>query len=306
LKLEDIDLLKLADIAKTAALEAGQYIENVPRNDLSITHKSQGGTSLSSQVVTDVDYKSQEIILKYILLTCEKWDLALLTEESQDDKSRFQKEFFWCIDPLDGTLPFTEGRSGYCVSIALVSKEGVPVVGVIYDPNRDILYQGIKGTGVSRNGVPWKGNRTLNSKLTLTYDRSFLDYPNYSTIIESLTKLSKDFGLEGLDAYQYGGAALNAIALLESPPALYFKYPTDQKGGGSLWDFAASACILKEADAYVRNFNGGPLDLNRSDSTFMNHEGILFASSEDLAEQVRRISRISRRGDSKLSKGKQV
>ena len=50
------------------------------------------------------------------------YDLALLTEESEDDRSCFEKDYFWCIDPLDGTLPFTRNEAGYSVSIGLVAE----------------------------------------------------------------------------------------------------------------------------------------------------------------------------------------
>ena len=54
----------------------------------------------------------------------QKYDFGILTEETPDNGSRLVKDYFWCVDPLDGTLPFTEGTPGYSVSIALVSKSG--------------------------------------------------------------------------------------------------------------------------------------------------------------------------------------
>ena len=57
----------------------------------------------------------------------ERYDLALLTEELEDDGSRHVKDYFWCIDPIDGTLPFTQKKPGYGVSIALVARDGASV-----------------------------------------------------------------------------------------------------------------------------------------------------------------------------------
>jgi hypothetical protein len=45
--------------------------------------------------------------------------------------------------------------------------------------------------------------------------------------------------------------------------------------------------LCAEAGAVASDFFGDPLDLNRADSTFMNHRGILFASDSELASQIR-------------------
>ena len=71
---------------------------------------------------------------------------------------------------------------------------------------------------------------------------------------------------------------MNALWCLENPPAKYFKRPKTKKGGGSLWDFAATSLILNEAGAIATDYYGAPLELNRKDSTYLNHKGILFAS----------------------------
>jgi fructose-1,6-bisphosphatase/inositol monophosphatase family enzyme len=46
---------------------------------------------------------------------------------------------------------------------------------------------------------------------------------------------------------------------------------------GSIWDFAATACIYQELGLLATNFEGGRLELNRREGTFMNHEGIFYA-----------------------------
>ena len=58
-------------------------------------------------------------------------------------------------------------------------------------------------------------------------------------------------------------------------------------GGGSLWDFAATACLFHETGGVATDMQGGPLDLNRADSSFMNHRGVLFATDEALARRIR-------------------
>ena len=76
----------------------------------------------------------------------------------------------------------------------------------------------------------------------------------------------------------------NACQVLDYAAACYIKLPRFEDGGGSIWDFAATACIASEAGAWASNIHGDLLDLNRRDSTFMNHQGVVFASSEQIGE----------------------
>ncbi|MEZ4955041.1 MAG: hypothetical protein R2825_15855 [Saprospiraceae bacterium] len=75
-----------------------------------------------------------------------------------------------------------------------------------------------------------------------------------------------------------GGAVLNAIRYWKMGPACMFKLPKKENGGGSIWDFAATACLYQELGLPATNFAGGKLDLNRKDSTFMNHEGVFYGN----------------------------
>lgn len=244
------DLFLLGEIAIKAAKKAGGMIAEHAGYDI-VFEKKEIGESLAAQVVTKVDLMSQEIILKHIEPTCKKYDFGLLAEESEDDLSRLEKDYFWCIDPIDGTLPFIESREGYAVSIALVSHAGVPCIGVIYDPLKKILYHAIKGVGAFRNEKVW-GWKSEEHEFYETIDR--------------------------------GGAVMNACWVLENTPACFYKNPKSQNGGGCLWDYAATACLFETLGAWVSDIYGKPLELNRKDSTYMNHKGVLYASSRGVAK----------------------
>ena len=119
IKLDKLTWQNLCDIAIDAATQAGAIIQRNFHCNVA-TQNKDSGSSIASQIVTHIDFMSQELILQLIHPTCEKYNIGLLTEESEDDLSRFRKDYFWCIDPLDGTLPFVEKRPGYSVSIAIV------------------------------------------------------------------------------------------------------------------------------------------------------------------------------------------
>ncbi|MFK8009989.1 MAG: 3'(2'),5'-bisphosphate nucleotidase CysQ [Saprospiraceae bacterium] len=271
-----MDLVQLNSIAIKAALSAGKIIQEYMNEDV-LVEKKKGGASFASQVVTAVDKKCETAILAHLLSTCDEFGIALLSEETVDDGSRFEKDFFWCIDPMDGTLAFINKRPGFSVSIALIGKDGTPYIGVVFDPSRDTLYHAIKDRGAFKNRKPWKIKQT-NSYLTYVTDRKLEDTPRVVEIKILLNEKVEQLNLNGVKEIAGAGAVLNSIFVLENGPACMLKFPKKEKGGGSIWDFAATACIYKELGLPATNFAGGRLDLNRKDSTFMNHEGISYAN----------------------------
>ncbi|NQZ58124.1 MAG: hypothetical protein HRT88_11760 [Lentisphaeraceae bacterium] len=191
MKLSDNDLLLLSHSAISAALQAGKLIADYSKRDFSIEKKT-GGESEASQVVTEVDRLSQDLILKILMPTCDMYDLGMLAEESVDDGTRLEKDYFWCIDPLDGTLPFVEKSPGYSAVISLIDRSGVPQIGVIYDPLKQNLYHAIKGQGAFLNGNTWEMPSPKNDGIfTFISDRSFSKHPLFSATMTELEILGK-------------------------------------------------------------------------------------------------------------------
>lgn len=287
MRLSGTELTELADLAIDAATAAGEMIARSRPKE--IEHKSSSG-SLASQVVTEVDRRSEAIILETLKPTLERFELGLLTEEQPDDGGRFSADYFWCIDPIDGTLPFIEGTAGYAVSIALVCRDGTPTIGVVYDPDGETLVHAIAGVGGFKNGRPWDQPSCTQSELSLFTDRSFLSSEGRDQITTGLEQIARDMGLTGLHVDASSGAVMNACKVLANPLACYVKLPKTN-GGGSLWDYAGTACIFNEAGAVATDIYGERFDLNRADSTLMCHRGILFATNETLAQRIRALFR---------------
>ncbi|MET0430488.1 MAG: 3'(2'),5'-bisphosphate nucleotidase CysQ [Microvirga sp.] len=79
-------------------------------------------------------------------------EAAWLSEETTDDPVRLDRRFVWVVDPIDGTRSFAAGQSEWCVAIALLS-DGDPILGILYAPALDLLYEaGIEG-GSTLNGA---------------------------------------------------------------------------------------------------------------------------------------------------------
>lgn len=287
MNLTDQDLRILAQCAIGAALQAGKALKNYRPKNLKINKKKQA-TTLAGAVVTEADLKSQEIIVSALHATMATYDLALLSEEAPDDKSRFEKDYFWCIDPIDGTLPFTEGMDGYAVSIALVSKGGQSVIGVVYNPPSDRLWHAVLGQGAFENGVRMSLDKDDYDHSNIQYfvDRSFLDDRRFSETVRLLNTNASISPNPTVSIDHIGGAVMQAITALNYSLGCYFKFPKQGNSGGSIWDYAATSCLYHELSLYSTDIYGNAMDLNRAESTFMNHKGILFATNEDICKRV--------------------
>ena len=278
MSLSKSDLSHLLEVAKSAATAAGEYIQSQFDSE-HLQQRKLGGDSAASQVVTEVDFNAQEIILDQLKDSIEANDFGLLSEELKDDQSRLQKEYFWCIDPLDGTLPYSEHRTGYAVSIALISKVGTPVIGVVYVPDLRQCFAAYTGSGVFLNDQPFV--RTQGDEILHFYmDRSFLSMPDYSTIKRRFEQRVE--GSTHIEFHSDYGGVRNAIGVIESCKACYFKFPKPADGCGSIWDYAATHLLMQELELPVSNAQGERLDLNYAESTFMNRQGILYATDQDL------------------------
>ena len=72
-----LPLQKLCDAAIEAALEAGQFIQSTDRNQLQRQFK-EAGSSAASQIVTEVDVRSEAIIRQCLQAISEQWYIAFV------------------------------------------------------------------------------------------------------------------------------------------------------------------------------------------------------------------------------------
>ena len=143
-KEEKPDLRALLAVAAAASLEAGRAVLEVYSSDFAVEKKDD------KSPLTLADKRSHEIISR-CLLTGPAGDLPLLSEEGRDIPyaNRQTWEYFWLVDPLDGTKEFIKRNGEFTVNIALI-RGTVPVLGVIYVPVKDVLYFAAEGIGAFR------------------------------------------------------------------------------------------------------------------------------------------------------------
>ena len=108
-----------------ASIEAGLAIIEIYNQDFEVEEKAD------KSPLTLADKRSHEIIVSHLI----PFDLPVLSEEGKsiDYEIRKQWDYFWIVDPLDGTKEFVKRNDEFTVNIALV-KQNKPVMGVIYVP----------------------------------------------------------------------------------------------------------------------------------------------------------------------------
>ncbi|WLR51350.1 inositol monophosphatase family protein [Bacillus tianshenii] len=132
----------ILDNIKKWVREAGE--EQLRRFELPMNIEEK---SAEIDLVTEVDVWTEEYLLDKIKSTYP--DHAILSEESGQFGGKADVE--WVIDPIDGTTNFAHGIPLYCISVA-VKYKGEAVIGVVYVPRLNEMFEAIKGEGAFLNG----------------------------------------------------------------------------------------------------------------------------------------------------------
>lgn len=132
-------------VAVDAAREAGRIVRGYYQDSYTITQKGEDNP------LTDADLASNRVLFERLMGNFP--DFGWLSEETADDGSRLSHRNVWIVDPVDGTLEFTKGIPEFVVSVGLVV-DGVPALGVLYNPIQDLLFSGVVGQGAWLNGEP--------------------------------------------------------------------------------------------------------------------------------------------------------
>ncbi len=96
-------------------------------------------TKSDNSPVTEADLRAHKIL--NAALVTSGW--PVLSEEGHHAQYETRKDwdYFWVVDPLDGTKEFIKGNGEFTINVALV-KGKEPVFGVVYSPILNWLYVG--------------------------------------------------------------------------------------------------------------------------------------------------------------------
>jgi 3'(2'), 5'-bisphosphate nucleotidase len=234
------------DVAMRLARMAGQEINKYYKTGLAVDHK--GG----DEPVTAADRMADELISAG--LQAEFPDDGLLTEESDDDLLRLEKERVWIVDPLDGTSEFIAETDDFAVQIAL-AVDGHPALGVVYQPVKSHLLYAVQNRGayLVRDGTRTRlqvSSVADPGEMCLVASRS-----HYSTFIETARQA---LGIESVN--RVGSVGLKVGLVARGACDLYLATTISKE-----WDLCAPHALLLEAGGVVTNLCGESLVYNKAD-----------------------------------------
>jgi myo-inositol-1(or 4)-monophosphatase len=232
-----------ADYARQAALEAGRIIRSYfGSSTFDIASKGHDNP------VTSVDLEADAAIRA--VLTREFPDYGWLSEETADDSERLSRRRVWIVDPLDGTKEFIARIPEFSVAVALV-EDGLPVVGVTYNPIREEMYWAAKGTGC------FVDSRRLHVSIVADLQ--------HARLLASRSEVARGEWkpYESLAIINPTGSVAYKLALV----AAGIGDATLSRTPKSEWDVAAGAALIAEAGGRMTEIDGSEMRFNRRDVT---------------------------------------
>lgn len=248
-----VDIPVLLAHAVAAAREAAAAVLEVYDSDFAVEHKDD------KSPLTLADKRSHEVIVRRLsgIAGC---SLPILSEEGKDISYEERKkwDYYWLVDPLDGTKEFVKRNGEFTVNIALIHRDR-PVLGVIQVPVADRLYY-----AWDRGGA-WKEERGSKIKLPVQQNRSrFTIAGSRSHATDELAAyieaMKKEQGEVDLIS---AGSSLKFCLVAEGRADVYPRFgPTME------WDTAAGQIIVEASGGSVR-------ELERQTDLRYNKENLL-------------------------------
>jgi myo-inositol-1(or 4)-monophosphatase len=228
----------LRDAAREAGTLAITYFRHGADTSARRWYKDRGSPVTEADIAVDAFLK--------LRLSEALPEAGWLSEETADHPDRLGRPLVWIVDPIDGTRAFMSGHPDWCIAIALLS-EGRPVLGLVYAPAHEHLYEASLGGGAVRNGVPLAvsaadgpdglriaGPKPLVDRFERRAGESVHRLPKVPSLALRLARVAEgsiDIGLVSSDSRD--------------------------------WDLAGADLILHEAGGCLTDLRGEPLVYNR-------------------------------------------
>jgi 3'(2'), 5'-bisphosphate nucleotidase len=226
--------------------ECGQEAHKLAAEPFEVSEKGP------DDYVTSIDrYLDRQLSAAFSALFPED---GTITEENSASRAAYLGNYLrlWCIDPLDGTEGFIQGKQHYAVMVGLLA-EAEPVAGWIYAPAFDQMYFGGKDWGLFQtvgNQAPQPialcqppAPTPFNCKIILG-DR---DQKNYARAIAQ--------SIPGAEFYSLGSFGLKVMEVIQGRAGLYLYF----NGRVKVWDTAGPLALAKAAGLVCCDLQGQPL-----------------------------------------------
>lgn len=240
-----MEIKKYIPLIIDAARDAGiKILEVYNSEDFGVEEKGDHSP------LTKADQLAHETIVEKLKET----ELPILSEEGAKIpyEERKEWEYFWMVDPLDGTKEFIKKNGEFTVNIALIHNQK-PILGVVYAPVLDKLYFGGEGIGAFKSEnmdpqVELKIIENENGAKRIVASRSHLNEETKKYIEQY-----KDAETVSM------GSSLKFMLIADSEADIYPRFAPTME-----WDTAAANAVLRGLNIEVINMDDNmPLRYNK-------------------------------------------
>lgn len=232
--LNQIDIQDVVAIAK----KAGDSIMQIYEQDFEVEYKQDNSP------LTLADKKANDIIEDGLNQLSARF--PILSEEGEEIlyKDRKHWEYFWLVDPLDGTKEFISKNDEFTVNIALIHKD-TPVLGVVYAPALDVCYWAKQDEGAFKDGqkLPLK---TANQRNTYKIVASRSHMSDETQVFIDVINTRKEKELISI------GSSLKICLVAEGEADIY-----PRLGPTMEWDTGAAHAIVDESGKSLERYMNG-------------------------------------------------
>jgi len=245
-------LMSLLDAAIQAAVTGGAAILKVYAGPFDVELKADRSP------LTLADRNAHTAIEQSLSTT----GLPVLSEEGATVPvgERQGWERYWLVDPLDGTKEFVKRNGEFTVNIALMQRDdrlvgplgsSMPIAGVIYVPEKDVLYFAWQGGGAYRSqGAATHWGITAYERVAMSTPLPAAEPHAAYTVLASRSHRSPETEAfiqraekeHGTLAFTFMGSAIKFGLMAEGVADVYPRFAPTME-----WDTAAGQIICTEA-----------------------------------------------------------
>jgi len=238
--LNKINVQDIVGLAK----QAGDSIMQIYQKDFEVEFKGD------QSPLTEADKAAHMIIEAGLkdLDAINSTSIPLLSEEGKNTPYEDRKdwEYFWMVDPVDGTKEFIKKNGEFTVNIALIH-QGEAVLGVVYAPALAEMYWAKKGEGAFKDGrrLPLKTSAQRET-YKIVASRSHMS-DETKKLIEGI-ETNKEKELVSI------GSSLKICLVAEGEADVYPRIAPTME-----WDTAAAHAVILEAGLNIKTYGDGEL-----------------------------------------------
>ena len=199
--------------------------------------------------LTEADHASHGILVEGLSVIAP--GVPILSEEAEEIPYETRKnwEYYFLIDPVDGTREFVKKIPEFAINVALIH-QGRPVVGITHSPLEGITYYAKKGSGAYRIGkdremLPVAAQASARIRVLLSHtDKT----PDLDALIKKLINPS----------VARMGSSLKFCAVAEGKADFYPRLKPSME-----WDTASGTILVEESGGMVCELSGEIIEYNR-------------------------------------------